>query len=366
MLGLDQPTAGSLALGASLTGVGLVFAGVAAVAVQISQTTVGRLRDGRRGDRRRLPAARRGRRRRRDAVVAVADRLGAGDAPVRGRALVAAGALARRGVARSSARAFALRARRDEGAGLVEPRPGPATASRRLTSPFGLALRLQRGALLGWSAGLFFSGALDRPHRARREEPDRRQRPARHDPRLLAGRHRRPVLRGLDAGDGADRRGLRDPVGAADARRGDRGPPRVAARHRALAPPLGGRLRRRRDGRQRDRARGERARGRPRGRDQQRRRRRSCRGCSPPALAPVPAVWVVVGGGGRAVRAGAARGRGGLGRARRLRAADRARPAAEPARLGARPLARSSTSRSFPAATSAPRRSSGCPPSRRR
>jgi ABC-2 type transport system permease protein len=34
----------------------------------------------------------------------------------------------------------------------------PANASRRLTSPLGLALRLQRGALLGWTAGLFFSG----------------------------------------------------------------------------------------------------------------------------------------------------------------------------------------------------------------
>jgi ABC-2 type transport system permease protein len=64
--------------------------------------------------------------------------------------LLAAGALA--------GGAFALRARRDEGAGLVEPRPGPATASRALTSPFGLALRLQRNALLAWSAGLFFSG----------------------------------------------------------------------------------------------------------------------------------------------------------------------------------------------------------------
>ena len=54
--------------------------------------------------------------------------------------------------------AFALRARRDEGAGLVQPRPGPAAASTGLMRPLGLALRLQRGALFGWSAGLFFSG----------------------------------------------------------------------------------------------------------------------------------------------------------------------------------------------------------------
>ena len=60
--------------------------------------------------------------------------------------------------AASVAGAVALRARRDEGAGLVAPRPGPASASPRLTSPLGLALRLQRGVLLGWSAGLFVSG----------------------------------------------------------------------------------------------------------------------------------------------------------------------------------------------------------------
>ncbi|HWM09365.1 MAG TPA: ABC transporter permease, partial [Solirubrobacteraceae bacterium] len=41
MIGLDQPAAGSIALGASLAGVGLLFAGVAAVAVQVGQTTAG-------------------------------------------------------------------------------------------------------------------------------------------------------------------------------------------------------------------------------------------------------------------------------------------------------------------------------------
>ena len=54
-----------------------------------------RLRPGRRRARRLVRAARRRRRGRRDAVVAVADRLGPGDAPVRGRALVAAAAPAR-------------------------------------------------------------------------------------------------------------------------------------------------------------------------------------------------------------------------------------------------------------------------------
>jgi ABC-2 type transport system permease protein len=53
--------------------------------------------------------------------------------------------------------AFAVSARRDVGAGVFPPRPGPATASASLTSPFGLGWRLQKGGLVGWtvSVGLF-------------------------------------------------------------------------------------------------------------------------------------------------------------------------------------------------------------------
>lgn len=50
--------------------------------------------------------------------------------------------------------AFVLASHRDHGAGLRAERPGPARASRALTSPAGLAWRLQRGALLGWTLGL--------------------------------------------------------------------------------------------------------------------------------------------------------------------------------------------------------------------
>jgi ABC-2 type transport system permease protein len=50
--------------------------------------------------------------------------------------------------------ASVLSRRRDLGAGLVAPRAGPAHASRALGSPLGLAARLQRGSLIGWSAGL--------------------------------------------------------------------------------------------------------------------------------------------------------------------------------------------------------------------
>jgi len=52
-----------------------------------------------------------------------------------------------------------LSARRDLGAGIVRPRPGRATASRWLGGPFGLAWRLQRGALLGWTIGFAVVGA---------------------------------------------------------------------------------------------------------------------------------------------------------------------------------------------------------------
>ena len=157
MLGFDQPTAGSLALGVSLTGAGLVFAGVAAVAAQVAQTTsaMSGIAGGALGAAYALRAAGDVG----DGTLSWLSPIGWAQAmrPYAGErwwplalSLGAAAALMAAGVA--------LRARRDDGEGLVAPRPGPATASPRLTTPLGLALRLQRGALLGWSAGLFFSG----------------------------------------------------------------------------------------------------------------------------------------------------------------------------------------------------------------
>jgi len=55
--------------------------------------------------------------------------------------------------------AFELAARRDQDAGLLPDRPGRATASAFLRGPFGLAWRLQRGALLGWVTGYAFTFA---------------------------------------------------------------------------------------------------------------------------------------------------------------------------------------------------------------
>jgi ABC-2 type transport system permease protein len=49
---------------------------------------------------------------------------------------------------------------RDLGSGMVQPRPGRATARRGLLSPLGLALRLHRGALLAWTMGLALLGLV--------------------------------------------------------------------------------------------------------------------------------------------------------------------------------------------------------------
>jgi ABC-2 type transport system permease protein len=150
LIALGLPAAGSLALGAWLGAVGLVFAGVGAVAAQMTDNA--RSAYGIAG-----------------AALAVAYVLRAvGDAghgtlswlsPIgwakatrpfddeRWWALllcVAAFALL-------VAAAFALLARRDLGAGLIASRPGPPVAGRDLRNTLGLAFRLQRGSLSAWS-----------------------------------------------------------------------------------------------------------------------------------------------------------------------------------------------------------------------
>ena len=59
-----------------------------------------------------------------------------------------------------AAAAYALSSRRDVGAGLFPPRPGPATAPPSLRSPLALAWRLHRGLLLGWTAGFAVAGVV--------------------------------------------------------------------------------------------------------------------------------------------------------------------------------------------------------------
>jgi ABC-2 type transport system permease protein len=54
--------------------------------------------------------------------------------------------------------AFRLDDRRDVGAGLVQPRRGPAAAPASLSGPVGLLARLQRGTIVSWTAGLVVLG----------------------------------------------------------------------------------------------------------------------------------------------------------------------------------------------------------------
>ncbi len=60
------------------------------------------------------------------------------------------------------AAAYAVFLRRDLGSGVLAARPGPARASAGLTrglgTGVGLAWRLQRGSVVGWTAGLFLGG----------------------------------------------------------------------------------------------------------------------------------------------------------------------------------------------------------------
>ncbi|MCF6523575.1 ABC transporter permease [Streptomyces sp. JJ36] len=59
-----------------------------------------------------------------------------------------------------TATAYVLSTRRDVGAGLRATRQGRATATNSLLQPLGFALRLHRGMLFGFCAGLFVMGAM--------------------------------------------------------------------------------------------------------------------------------------------------------------------------------------------------------------
>ncbi|WP_432144358.1 ABC transporter permease [Streptomyces sp. bgisy084] len=158
-----RPAAGSLALGLALGGTGMLFAALAAVAAQLTESA--RLAKGLTG-----------------AVLGLAFAVrAAGDAATAGAGspltwaspvgwaenlrpyagerwwilllFLAATALA-------ASAAYALTARRDLGMSFLPARPGPAVAPRSLSGPFGLAWRLQRTTLLGWTGGFLGVGAL--------------------------------------------------------------------------------------------------------------------------------------------------------------------------------------------------------------
>ncbi len=159
LLGTSVPAGGSLAFGAALACSGLVFTAVAAVAAQLSASA--RVARG---------AA--------FAVLATAFTLRAvGDAgsPALSWLSPLGWSLQVRPYAGDrwwvlllhlattlllTALAYQLLAGRDVGAGLIAERPGPGTATPLLRNAFGLAWRLDRGALLLWTVGLCLYGLL--------------------------------------------------------------------------------------------------------------------------------------------------------------------------------------------------------------
>lgn len=167
-LGLDPEgagTAGSLVLGASVTGVGLVAVGVGALAGQVASTSrsanalaaavlgafyvlrmVGDLGDGR---------------------LTWASPVGwAQEMQPWGADRWWPFALLLALTAALLAVALRVEGRRDHGSGLLAERRGPAGAPARYASPLGLALRLQRGPVIGWTvttvlAALLFGSVVE-------------------------------------------------------------------------------------------------------------------------------------------------------------------------------------------------------------
>lgn len=158
MTAVGQPLGGSLAFGAGITLVTAVFAGVGAVAVQLTASA----RTARSLGLWTVAAA--------YTLRAVADgsaqgstlRAAAWASPVQWMALARPYAQERWWVLLLPAvlavllagAAVLLESRRDHGSGVWAARPGPARAAASLSSTGGLARRLHRGQLLGWGSGL--------------------------------------------------------------------------------------------------------------------------------------------------------------------------------------------------------------------
>jgi ABC-2 type transport system permease protein len=161
LIGADLPAAGSFAFGMSWAMTGIVFAAVAAVAAQL--TTGARAANGIAGAVLGVTFL----------VRAVGDSIGT-DGPSWVSWLSPIGwaaqfrpfagdhwwvALLPIGLASALvASAFALVNRRDVAAGLLPDRLGPAEG--RLGSPLGLAWRLQRGSMLGWTFAFLVAGVV--------------------------------------------------------------------------------------------------------------------------------------------------------------------------------------------------------------
>ncbi|MES5819828.1 ABC transporter permease [Streptomyces sp. RG80] len=157
LIGMDLPTTGSVVFGVSFCALGLVFATITLVVAQISENT--RVVHGSTGAVLGLAFVLRAAGDIGDGTLSWLSPIGwvqktrpfAGERwwPLLVPLLFAVAAVFA---------AHALSDRRDLGAGLVPPRPGPPRAAPGLGRPLGLALRLQRGSLVGWSCGVFLTG----------------------------------------------------------------------------------------------------------------------------------------------------------------------------------------------------------------
>ncbi|WP_106181440.1 ABC transporter permease [Prauserella shujinwangii] len=161
LMGAGLPAAGSVAFGASTALVGFVFIGIAAIAVQLAEYS--RTANG-------IASAVLGAA---FIVRAVGDASADGSwlswlSPIGWATRVRAFAderwwvlalLVAAAVVLTGAGYFLL-PKRDVGMSLIPARPGPAAAAPGLRSPFALAWRLHRGALIGWTVGFALMGAM--------------------------------------------------------------------------------------------------------------------------------------------------------------------------------------------------------------
>jgi ABC-2 type transport system permease protein len=157
LVGAGLGAGGAAALGAGIAGVGLFFAGAAAVTSQV--TVSARFASGLAGGALGASFVLRGIGDIGNGVLSWFSPMGWGQAlrPFAGErwwplALLIAATVA------LAAGAFSISSHRDLGAGIIQPSAGPARATNRLSRPVGLAVRLHRGAFTGWAVGLFLGG----------------------------------------------------------------------------------------------------------------------------------------------------------------------------------------------------------------
>ena len=176
LLAFGLPAAGSFAFGASMVGVGMVFAGVAAVTAQVASGSRAALAAG--GLAVGVSFVLR-------AVGDVGNGLLSWASPIGWAQAIRAYADERWWVlvlpvtatVALVVAARALQDRRDYGSGLVAQRAGRPAATAQLSTALGLAIRLQRGSLVGWAAGLgalaFFYGLVaDQAEQMIEDNPD--------------------------------------------------------------------------------------------------------------------------------------------------------------------------------------------------